>query len=200
MSAPTWNPVSLSSFIFDRDRYRRSASEQTHVVTTHEFHSYRRTESPCRHRNYCEYCPCVNCRRYRQPSYRHHMSRRQASGFTSEGHKEFYSSAHSIRDEMRRGSPTGIGITLNSYRQHSSGFEHQSKQQQKQRRQQKQQEKQQKVYQPHHFHDNVEYERQRQGRLLQINRRSTREVQPSDQIVPSATNASRYDEAVIKRR
>jgi hypothetical protein len=36
--------------------------------------------------------------------------------------------------------------------------------------------------------------------LLQINRRSTREVQPSDQTVPSATNTSRHDEAVIKRR
>ncbi|CAF4593241.1 unnamed protein product [Rotaria socialis] len=203
MSSPTWNPVSLSSFIFDRDRYRRSVSEQTHTITTHEYHSYRRTESPCQHRNYCEHCPCISCRRYRQPSYRHHMSRRQASGFMSEGRQEFYSSAHSVRDEVRRGSPTDIGISLNPYHQRSSQSEyhhHQQQQQQQQRQQRQQHSQQQQVYQPHHFHDNTEYERQRPKPLLQINRRSTREVQPNDQAVPSATNASRYDEAVIKRR
>ncbi len=188
MSSPTWNPADLSSFIFDRNRYRRSVSEQTHIVTTHEYHSYRRTESPCEHRNYCEYCPCIKCRRYHQPSYRHHMSRRQTSSFSPSGRKEFYSSAHSVRDELRRGSPTGIGISLHPYRSQSPQSPYQQQQQQQQ------------PYQPHHFYDNNEYERQRQARLLQINRRSTREVQPGDQAVPSATNTSRYDEAVIKRR
>ncbi len=188
MSSPTWNPSDLSSFIFERDRHRRSASEQTHTVTTHEYHSYQRTESACEHRNYCEYCPCINCRRSRQPSYRHHMSRRQSPSFTSNERKEFYSSAHSVRDELRRGSPTGIGISLHPYHPQSSQSQYHQQQQQQQ------------PYQPHHFHDNNEYERQRQTRLLQINRRSTREVQPSDQTVPSATNTSRHDEAVIKRR
>ena len=189
-SSPTWNPTDGSSFIFDRDRHRRSVSEQRHTVTTHEYRSYRRTESPCEHRNYCEYCPCVNCRRTRQPSYRHHMSRRQTSNFSPTGRQEFYSSAHSVRDELRRGSPTGIGISLHPYRTQSpqSQYQHQQQQQQQQ------------TYQPHHFHDNIEYERQRQARLLQINRRSTREVQPGDQAVPSATSTSRQDEAVIKRR
>lgn len=205
MSSPTWNPTNLSSFISHHDRYRRSASEQTHIVTTHEYHCYRRTESPCRHRNYCEYCPCINCRRYRQPYYRHHMSRRQASSFKPDGRKEFYSSAHSIRDELRQGSPTGIGISLSQYHQQSSQSHYPQQQQQQQQKQQqqkqrRQQQQQQKAYQPHHFHDNNEYERQRQGRLLQINRRNTREVQLNDQTVPSATNTSRYDEAVIKRR
>jgi hypothetical protein len=188
MSTPTWNPADLSSFIFNRDRQRRSASEQTRTVTTHEYHSYRRTESPCEHQNYCEYCPCINCRRYRQPSYRHHMSRRQTSGYTSGGREDFYSSTPSVRDELRRGSPTGIGISLHPYRRHSPQSSYQQQQQQQQ------------PYQPHHFHDNNEYQRQRQARLLQINRRSTREVQPGDQVVSSATNTSRYDEAVIKRR
>ncbi|CAF3702655.1 unnamed protein product, partial [Rotaria sordida] len=203
MSSSTWNPASLSSFIFDRNRYRRSASEQTHTVTTHEYHSYRRRESPCPYQSHCEYCPCINCRLYRQPSYRHHMSRRQTSSFTPDGRKEFYSSAHSIRDEMRKGSPTGIGIALNSFRQFSPQTEYQQRQQQRRRQQQQQQQQQQQhqqAYQPHHFHDYNEYERQRQERLLQINRRSTREVQPGDQAVPSATSTSRYDEAVIKRR
>lgn len=188
MSSPTWNPANVSSFIFDRDRHRRSASEQRHTVTTHEYHSYRRTESPCEHRNYCEYCPCINCRRHRQPSYRHHMSRRQTSSFSPTGRKEFYSSAHSVRDELRRGSPTGIGISLHPYRSVSPQSPYQQQQQQQQ------------PYQPHHFHDYNEYENQRQARSLQINRRSTREVQPGDQAVPTATNSSRQDEAVIKRR
>ena len=205
MSSPTWNPVDLSSFIFDRDRHRRSASEQTHIVTTHEYHSYRRTESPCEHRNYCEFCPCINCRRFRQPSYRHHMSRRQTSGISPGGRKEFYSSAHSVRDDIRQGSPIGTGISLHRVRPHSpqSPQSPQSRQSPQfffpQSRYQQQQQQRQ-PYQPHHFHDTNEYERQRQPRLLQINRRSTREVQPGDQTVPSATNTSRQDEAVIKRR
>ncbi len=186
--------MGLSSFIFERDRHRRSASEQRHIVTTHEYHSYRRTESPCEHQNYCEYCPCIKCRRFRLPSYRHHMSRRQTSGFTPGGREEFYSSAHSVRDELRRGSPTGIGISLHPYRSQSPQSPYQ------QRQQQQQQQQQQQPYQPHHFHDYNEYEHQRQTRLLQINRRSTREVQPGDQAVPSAINTSRQDEAVIKRR
>ncbi len=186
MSSPTWNPVDLSSFIFARNRHQRSVSEETHIVTTHEYHSYRRTESPCEQRNYCEYCPCINCRRYRQPSYRHYMSRRQASSFTQSGRRDFYSSVPSVRDELRQGSPTGIGITLHRYYPQSPPSSYQQQQQQ--------------PYQPHHFHDNNEYERQRQSRLLQINRRSTREVQLGDQAVPSATSTSRQDEAVIKRR
>lgn len=193
MSSPTWNPADLSSFIFNRNRYRRSVSEQTHVVTTHEYHSYRRTESPCEHRNYCEFCPCINCRRHRQPYFRHHMSRRQTSNFSPRGRKEFYSSAHSVRDELRQGSPTGIGISLHPYRPESPRSPYQQQYQH-------QQQQQQQPYQPHHFHDTNEYERQRQAHSLQINRRSTREVQPGDQAVPSATNTSRQDEAVIKRR
>lgn len=191
MSSPTWNPANASSFIFDRDRQRRSASEQTRTVTTHEYHSYRRTESPCEHHNYCEHCACSNCRRHREPAYRHHMSRRQASNFSPTGRKEFYSSAHSIRDELRRGSPTGIGISLHPGRSQSP----QSPQSPYQLQQQQQQ-----PYQPHHFHDFNDYERQRRIRSLQINRRSTREVQPGDQTVPTAANSSRQDEAVIKRR
>ena len=194
MSSPTWNPANSSSFIFDRDRQRRSASEQTRTVTTHEYHSYRRTESPSEHRNYCEHCACFNCRRHREPAYRHHMSRRQASNFSPTGRKEFYSSAHSVRDELRRGSPTGIGISLHPGRSVSP----QSPRSPTYRSQQQQQ--QQQPYQPHHFHDYNDYERQRQIRLLQINRRSTREVQPGDQAVPTAANTSRQDEAVIKRR
>ncbi len=188
MSSPTWNPVDISSFIFDRTRHRRSASEQRHIVTTHEYHSYQRTESPCEIRNYCEYCPCINCRLYRQPSYRHRMSRRQTSSFSPSRRTEFYSSAHSIRDEVRRSSPTGIGIHVHQQRSDSPQSPYQQQQQQRQ------------PYQPHHFHDNNEYERQRQARLLQINRRITREVQPGDQTAPSTPNTSRQDEAVIKRR
>ncbi|CAF1337506.1 unnamed protein product, partial [Adineta steineri] len=187
MSSPTWNLANLSSFVFDRDRYRRSVSEQRHIVTTHEYHSYTRTESPCEYRNYCEYCPCINCRRYRQPSYRHRMSRRQSSNFPPKGHQEYYSSAHSIRDEIERGSPTGIEIYVH---QHPQSPQSRYQQQQQQRH----------PYQPHHFHDTNEYDNQRQSRSLQINRRSTREVQPGDQTVPSTTNTSRQDEAVIKRR
>ena len=185
MSSSTWNPTDISSFLFNRERHRRSASEETHFITTHEYHSYRRTESPCEHRHYCEHCPCLNCRRFRQPYYRHHMSRRQTSSISTSGRKEFYSSAHSVRDELRRGSPTGIGISLHSTYPHST-----------QSRYQQQQQQQHQSYQPHHFHDRFE----RQSRLSQINRRSTREVQLSDQIVPSATSTSRQDEAVIKRR
>ena len=91
-----------------------------------------------------------------------------------------------MRDETRKGSPTGIGISLHQQRSESPQSPYQQQQQQ--------------TYQPHHFHDHNEYERQRQNRLSQINRRSTREVQPSDQAVPTATNTSRQDEAVIKRR
>ena len=188
MSSTTWNPVNLSSFLFDR--HRRSASEQIHTVTTHEYHSYRRTESPCESRNYCEHCPCWNCRRFRQPSYRHHMSRQQRSGYTSsDGREDFYSSAHSVRDELRRGSPTGIGISLHPYGRHSPQSFYQ-------------QQRQQRSYQPHHHHhdDSNYFNRQRQARLLQMNRRSTREVQPGDQTVPATSTTSRYDEAVIKRR
>jgi hypothetical protein len=117
------------------------------------------------------------------------MSRRQTSNISPTGRKEFYSSAHSVRDELRRGSPTGIGISLHPYRPQSPQSQYQQQRQQ-----------QQQPYQPHHFHDTMEYERQQQSHLLQINRRSTREVQPGDQAVPSATNTSRQDEAVIKRR
>ena len=190
MSSPTWNPANISSFLFDRDRHRRSVSEQIRTVTTHEYHSYRRTESPCEHRNYCEFCPCVNCRQYRQPSYRHHMSRRQRSGYMSGGRQEFYSSAYSVRDEVRRGSPNGIGISLRPYGSQSPQSPYQQQQQQQQ------------IYQPHHHHDTHEHhEHHRQSHLLQMNRRSTREVHPGDQTVPSASSStSRHDEAVIKRR
>jgi hypothetical protein len=188
MSSPTWNPVDLSSFIFERERYRRSVSEQRHIITTHEYHSYQRTESPCEYRNYCEYCPCISCRRYRQPSYRHRMSRRQTTPTsTPKGHQEFYSSAHSIRDEAERGSPTRLELYVHQH-PHAPQSPYQ------QRRQQQQ------PYQPHHFHDTNEQDRRRSTRSLQINRRSTREVQPGDQTVPSTTNTSRQDEAVIKRR
>ena len=200
-----WNPVDSSSFIFDRNRYQRSASEQTHIVTTHEYHSYRRTESPCQYRNYSEDCLCINCRRYRQPSYRHHMSRQQTSTFIPGRRQGFYSSAHSIRDELRRGSPTGIGISINSHRQYSPQLRqyhhhHHQQQQQQQQHWRRQRQEQQKLYRPYHFHDMNEYEYQRYERLFQINRRNTREVQPNDQLVPSAANTSRQDEAVIKRR
>ena len=195
----SWNPVDLSSFLYQRDRQRRSASEQIHTVTTHEYHhTYRRTESPCEHRNYCEYCPCLNCRSIRQPSYRHHMSRRQRSGYSSDGgggggasagerREDFYSSAHSIRDELRRGSPTGIGISLHQYDRHSPQSLYQQQQQQR-------------TYQPHHHRSDESVRERNSSRFSQMNRRSTREVHPQDQTVPMTTTPNRYDEAVIKRR
>lgn len=116
------------------------------------------------------------------------MSRRQhRSGYlSSEGREDFYSSAHSVHDELRRGSPTGIGISLHPYGRHSPQSFYQQQQQQQ-------------SYQPHHHHHHRD-ERQRQSRLFQMNRRSTREVHPADQTVPTTSNTSRYDEAVIKRR
>lgn len=192
MSSPWWSPVEFSSFVFERNRYGRSVSEQRHIITTHEYHSYQRTHSPCEYRsNYCEHCPCLSCRRYRQPSYRHRMSRRQTTttrSVTPTGHQEYYSSAHSIRDEVERGTPAGLELYVHEH-PHAPQSHYQ------------QQRQQQQPYQPHHFHDTTnEYERRRRPRSLQINRRSTREVQLADQTVPSTTNSSRQDEAVIKRR